>query len=170
MAGQRDFWITNTKDLARLQRRLERAGHGQLKKQLNARIRAAARPVHRDLQQRLRTLPIRSQPARSRGGPSPTSRPFRAGMARAIRLSVTTGSGAKIWVDRKRLPDSVTTGVIVQLNEGRLRHPTFGNKSRRGWVNQYAPQGWWWDTIKPHMPRLNAAVKRATTDLERHLK
>jgi hypothetical protein len=164
---QRDFWIANTRDLSTLQRRLRQAGRGDLKKAVNERIRRAARPIHRDLQQRARTLPIRSPAGRSRGGPSPTARPLRASIAQAIRLSVTSGSGAKIWLDAKRLPEDITKGVVVQLNEGRLRHPVFGNKRR--WVNQYAPANWWWDTIKPHMPRLNGAVRQALKDVERRL-
>jgi hypothetical protein len=168
-ARQRDFWITNTEELARLQKQLRRAGRGDLSRSVNERIRKAARPIHRDLQQAVRTLPIRGKRRKSRrsSGPSPTTRPLRPLLADAIRLSVTTGKGARIWVDAKRLPPDLKN-MIRDLDKGHWRHPVFGNEHL--WVDQYAKKGWWWGTIRPHMPRLNSAVKAAMRDVERRLK
>lgn len=168
--AQRDFWITNTNQLAELQRRLMRAGRGDLRDSLNRRIRHAATPMHRDLQGKARTLRIwgsgsrsgRSRP-RVRNGP-----PLRATIAAAIRLSVTTGGGTKLWVDKSRLPPDWRT-MPQNLNDGSWRHPTFGNKHRGGWVYQYAEANWWWSTISPHQPRLNREVARIKDDIERRL-
>lgn len=174
MAGrprQRDFWITSTEDLARLQQRLQAAGQGDVKRAMNERIRRAARPIHNDLQQAMRTLPIRGKrrrrrSSRSYSGPSPNTRPLRATLAAAIRLSVTTGSGARIWVDKGRLPPDLKN-MVRNTNDGHWRHPVFGNE--HSWVDQYAKKGWWWDTIRPHMPRLRADMERILNDVERRL-
>ncbi|MGW6295172.1 hypothetical protein [Streptomyces sp. NPDC055058] len=168
--AQRDFWVTNTGQLSRLQRRLLAAGRGDLRDNLNRRIRHAATPTHRDLQNAARTLRIWGPGSRSgrsgrarRDGP-----PLRATIAAAIRLSVTTGGGSKLWIDKSRLPADWRT-MPKNLNEGRWRHPTFGNKSRGGWVNQYSTPNWWWNTIRPRMPRMKADVERIRADIQRRV-
>ncbi|MEU7400708.1 hypothetical protein [Streptomyces sp. NPDC044948] len=168
--AQRDFWITNTRDLTALQRKLRRAGDGTLKNNLNRRIRHAATPMHRDLQRKMRTLRVWGPGSRSGGGrrSGRSGPPLRATIAAAIRLSVTTGGGAKLWVDKSRLPADWQT-MPKNLDAGSWRHPTFGNKSRGGWVDQYAEANWWWNTIRPHMPRLKRDVERILNDVERRL-
>lgn len=168
--AQRDFWITNTGTLTALQRRLLNAGRGDLRDNLNRRIRHAATPMHRDLQSKARTLRIwgpgsRKGPSRARPRSGP---PLRATIAAAIRLSVTTGGGTKLWVDKSRLPPDWRT-MPKNTNKGHWRHPTFGNKHKGGWVDQWAEANWWWNTIRPHHPRLNREVARIMNDIERRL-
>ncbi|MFD4258241.1 hypothetical protein ACFWR9_11570 [Streptomyces sp. NPDC058534] len=168
--AQRDFWITNTGDLATLQRRLRQAGDGTLKNNLNRRIRHAATPIHRDLQRTMRTLRVWGPGSRAgrASRPGRSGPPLRATIAAAIRLSVTTGSGAKLWVDKGQLPADWQT-MPKNLDKGHWRHPTFGNKSRGGWADQYSEANWWWNTIRPHMPRLRRDVERILNDVERRL-
>ncbi|MER5601520.1 hypothetical protein [Streptomyces sp. NPDC002265] len=163
--------ITGTGQLLGLSRRLRRAGHENIRQSFTRRIRRAAEPLRNDLQDSMRHLAITSQSrsAGKRGGPSPTTRPFRASIAAAIRISVrTTGDpGARIWIDRSLLPSDITPGVLNRLDEGRLRHPVFGNKRR--WVQQTATPGWWTRTVRNHTDRMTREVARVADDVRRHL-
>jgi len=166
-----DIRVVGTGQLLELQRRLRRAGHENIRSSMQRRIRRAAEPLRDDLQDSIRHLAITSQGrgAGKRGGPSPTNRPLRAAIAEAIRISVrTTGDpGARVWVDRSRLPGDIPMGVVNRLNEGRLRHPVFGNKRR--WAQQNANPGWWDSTVRNHKDRMTREVERVIDDVRRHL-
>lgn len=167
----RDVRITGTGQLLNLSRDLRRAGGSRLQRNFARRIRRAAEPLKDDLQNAIRTVPIRGQGGRSRGGPSPTTRPLRATIAEAIRISVrTTGNpGARVWVDRAALPPdlrSARSDMATVINTGRIRHPVYGNKRR--WATQYASP--WWDvTIRRHTARMTAEVQRVLDDVQRDL-
>ncbi|MGW2226793.1 hypothetical protein [Streptomyces formicae] len=163
--------ITGTGQLLDLQRRLRAAGHENIRSSMQRRVRRAAEPLRDDLQASIRHLDLRSE-GRKRGkagGPSPTTRPFRATIAAAIRISVrnTGNPGARVWIDRGALPPDITNGVLARLNDGRLRHPTFGN--RRRWSQQSATPGWWDKTVRTHRPRMEREVARVLDDVRRHL-
>lgn len=166
-----DIRVIGTGQLLELQRRLRRAGHENIRNSMQRRIRRAAEPLRDDLQSTIRHLSITSsgRGAGKRGGPSPTTRPFRGSIAEAIRISVrTTGNpGARIWVDRSLLPGDITLNVVTRLNEGRLRHPVFGNKRR--WAQQNANRGWWDATVRNHTARITREVERVVDDVRRHL-
>ncbi|MFF5004686.1 hypothetical protein ACFY3G_17870 [Streptomyces phaeochromogenes] len=163
--------ISGTGQLLDLQRKLRRAGHENIRSSMQRRIRRAGEPLRSDLQNSIRYLTITSagRKAGKRGGASPTTRPLRASIARAIRISVrTTGNpGARVWVDRSALPPDITNGVLARLNEGRLRHPTFGNKRR--WGQQNATPLWWDRPIRNHQPRMAREVARVLDDVQRRL-
>ncbi|MFB7285434.1 hypothetical protein [Actinacidiphila glaucinigra] len=163
----RDVRITGTGQLLELQRKLRAAGHENIRASLQRRIRRAAEPVRDGLQNRVRTLQIRSQGRRVSGGPSPNTRPLRATIARAIRISVrTTGTvGARVWLDKSQLPPNMRN-VPARLNEGRLRHPVFGNRKR--WANQYADP-WWESTIRKHQAQMEREVARVLDDVRNRL-
>lgn len=163
--------VTGTGQLLTLSAQLRRAGHENIRASFHRRIRRAAEPLRDGLQDTIRTLDIRSQGRGSgkRGGPSPTTRPFRAAIAQAVRISVrTTGNpGAKVWLDRSLLPPDITAGVINRLNEGRLRHPVFGNRKR--WSQQTTTPLWWDKTVRAHTPRMTREVERVADDVRRRL-
>lgn len=163
--------ILGTGQLLELQRQLRRAGNESLRASMQRRIRRAAEPLRDDLQDAIRHLDISSQGRGSgkRGGASPTSRPLRASIAEAIRISVrTTGNpGAKVYIDKGRLPPDIPMGVAARLNEGRLRHPVFGNKRR--WAQQNATPLWWDRTVKAHEQRMVREVARVLDDVQRRL-
>lgn len=165
----RDVRILGTGQLLELQRRLRAAGHENLRRSMQRRIRRAAEPLRDDLQDAIRHLDITSPGRAVPGGPSPTTRPLRATIASAIRISVRTtrGAGARVWVDRGRLPADLRGGVPTQLNDGRLRHPVFGN--RRRWANQFARPGWWTSTVRRNEPRMRAEVARVLNDVRDRL-
>ncbi|MFG2328246.1 hypothetical protein ACGFMM_01335 [Streptomyces sp. NPDC048604] len=164
--------ITGTGQLIELSRRLRAAGGPRLKANFARRIRRAGEPLHRDMQQTIRALPIRSEPRKSgsRGGRTSTSRPLRATIADAVRLSVRTGGnpGARIWVDRSSLPSDLRNMPwVMNSANGRIRHPVFGNKRR--WVNQWTTPLWWNKTVDKHTPRMRAEVERVINDVRNSL-
>jgi hypothetical protein len=166
----RDVRLLNTGSLLELQRRLRAAGGENIRASMQRRIRHAAEPLKNDLQSSIRGLPIVSQPRRTRpGGPSPTTRPMRATIAEAIRISVRTSAGsagARVWIDRSRLPADLK-GMPGILNEGRVRHPVYGN--RRRWVQQNATPLWWDRVVRSHTPRIEREVARVVDDVRRRL-
>lgn len=168
MAGS--VQITGTGQLLTLSRRLRAAGGTRLQQNFARRIRRAAEPLHRDLQQAVRTMNLRPESRSTRrGGPSPTSRSFRQMLAGGVRLSVRTGGspGARVWVDRSRL-EPKAVNVLNQIDStGRLRHPVFGN--RRRWANQRAEAGWWSRRVRAGTPRMTAEVARIVDDVRRDL-
>lgn len=168
MAGS--VQITGTGQLIELSRRLNAAGGPRLRQNMQRRIRRAAEPMRNDVQQTIRTLPIRSDAAKSRGGRSPTTRPLRATIAEAVRLSVrTTGNpGARVWIDRSALPSNMRNMPwVMNSANGRIRHPVFGNKRR--WANQWTTPLWWEKTVRQHTPRMTAEVARVLDDVRRQL-
>lgn len=164
--------IIGTGQLVELSRRLNSAGGTRLKQNFQRRVRRAAEPLHSGMQQTIRSLPI-SSPGRGvgkRGGPSPTTRPLRATIAAAVRISVrTTGSiGARVWVDKDRLPrDLRNMASAMNSANGRIRHPVFGN--RRRWANQWTTPLWWDKTITRHQPSMQREVARVVDDVRNRL-
>ncbi|MHC3392095.1 hypothetical protein ACLQ2E_21910 [Streptomyces lavendulocolor] len=166
----RSVQILGTGQLLELNRRLRAAGHDNLRRSMLRRVRRAAEPLRDDMQQTIRSLPITSQQRRggSRGGPSPTTRPLRATIAEAVRLSVRTSSqvGARVWLDRASLPTDLR-GMPAALNSGRVRHPVFGN--RRRWVQQNTTPLWWDQVVRTHTPRMTAEVARVLDDVRNRI-
>lgn len=166
----RDVRILNTGSLLELQRRLRAAGGENIRSSMQRRIRRAAEPLRDGLQDRIRGLDISSQGRGrgGRGGPSPTTRPLRATIADAIRISVRAGSspGATVWIDKSRLPADMK-GMPAAINSGRIRHPVFGN--RRRWAQQNATPLWWDNTVRQHRPRMEREVARVLDDVRRRL-
>ncbi|MGW1492561.1 hypothetical protein [Streptomyces sp. NPDC002402] len=162
--------ILGTGQLLELSRKLKAAGGPRLKANFARRIRHAAEPLKSDLQSTIRHLPITSQGRKSgsRGGPSPTTRPLRATIAGAIRISVRTGGnpGARVWVDKDMLPRDLRN-MAATINTGRIRHPVFGN--RRRWAQQNATPLWWDKTVRTHKPRMEREVARVLDDVRDQL-
>lgn len=166
-----DIRIIGTGQLIDLQAKLRRAGHENIRASMQRRIRRAAEPLRDDLRDTIRGLVISSQGRGSgkRGGPSPTTRPLRAQIADAVRISVRTSGapGARVWLDRSLLPTDIPMGVVNRLNEGRLRHPVFGNKRR--WTQQTTTPLWWDKTVRAHQDRITREVAHVVDDVRRLL-
>ena len=168
----RQVQITGTGQLIELSRRLKAAGGPRLKANMQRRIRRAAQPLKDDLQQTIRGLPIRAEgrKAGSRGGPSPTTRPLRATIAAAVRISVRTGAspGARVWVDKDRLPSDLRNmASVMNRADGRIRHPVFGNRKR--WANNWTTPLWWDKTVARHTPRMQRQVAEVLKDVKNSL-
>ncbi|MDK0520391.1 hypothetical protein [Streptomyces sp. ML-6] len=167
MAGS--VQILGTGQLIELSRRMRAAGGARLRQNTSRRIRRAAEPLHRDLQQAIRNVQLPGPGRSTRGGPSPTTRPLRATLARGVRISVRQGAspGARVWMDRTRLPADLRNMPWV-IENGRVRHPVFGN--RRRWATQWArPTGWWSRTVQAGTPRMRAEIERVLRDVRRDL-
>ncbi|RSS59783.1 hypothetical protein EF909_07945 [Streptomyces sp. WAC01280] len=164
--------IVGTAQLQNLQDRLRRADEERVRALMLRRIRRAAEPLRDGMQDTIRTLPIRSDPRRSgsRGGASPTTRPLRATVAEAVRISVRTTRpiGARVWVDRWSLPsDLQKMPAVMNSSNGRIRHPVFGN--RRRWASQWTTPLWWEKTVRQHTPRMTSEVERVLNDVRQIL-
>lgn len=164
----RDIRILNTGALLELSRRLNTVAGPPVRAAMTRRIRRAAEPLRNDLQRTVRGLSIRSQGGSGRSGPSPTTRPLRATIAAAIRISVRTGGspGARIWIDRAALPPDMRS-LPKHLNNNTLRHPVFGNRSR--WVKQTTTPLWWEQTVRQHRPRMEREIERILRDVRQRL-
>jgi hypothetical protein len=163
--------ILGTGQLLDLSRRLRAVSGAPIQRNMARRIRRAGEPLKNDMQATIRNLPLQAdrRGAGKRGGPSPTSRPFRAALAAAVRLSVRSSSspGARVFFDKNLLPPDISPGVLYQLNAGRLRHPVFNN--RRSWTNQRTTPMWWDRVVRSHTPRMQAEVARVLDDVRRQL-
>ncbi|MFD3333513.1 hypothetical protein ACFWV1_12835 [Streptomyces sp. NPDC058700] len=162
--------IVGTEQLISLHSRLRKADETRIAALMTRRIRRAAEPLRDDLKNTIRTLPIRSEPRKpgKRGGPTATTRPLRATVAEAVRISVRTTRpvGARVWVDRWSLPsDLQKMPAVMNSANGRIRHPVFGNK--RHWANQWTTPLWWEKTVRAHTPRMQAEVARVLDDVRR---
>lgn len=165
----RSVQILGTGQLITLSRRLRAAGGPRLRQNTARRIRRAAEPLQDSLQGAILGVQLPGPGRRVRGGPSPTQRPLRASLAGGVRISVRSGAspGARVWMDRARLPEDVRNMPWV-IENGRVRHPVFGN--RRRWVTQWArPSGWWSRTVEAGLPRMRAEVERVLADVRRDL-
>lgn len=165
----RSVQITGTGQLLELSRRLRAAGQEGVRSSMQRRVRRAAEPLRDELQATVRGLQISSPSGGGRHRPSPTTRPLRATIAAAIRISVRTTQpvGARVWIDRSALPADMRA-LPDALNSGRLRHPVFGNRHR--WVTQWVTPAPWWDsTVRKHQPRMRAEIARITDDVKSRL-
>jgi len=161
--------ILGTGQLITLSRRLRTAGGPRLRQNVARRIRRAAEPLQRDLQRSIRTVQLPGSGRKVSGGPSPTTRPLRATLAGAVRISVRQGGspGARVWLDKSRLLADLRNMPWV-IETGRVRHPVFGNRSR--WATQWArPTGWWSKTVQAGTPRMRAEIERVLGDVRRDL-
>jgi hypothetical protein len=160
-------------ELARLAARLREAGRGDLRRQLDSRLRSAARPLVTELKGAIRSTPVSGarggggrQRARHVNAALPTG--LRESIAQAVTLSVrSTGryGGVRIRVDRQQLPRSQRS-LPGHLDTGRWRHPTFGH---RPWVTQTARPGWWTQTVRRRTPGMQAQVRRVLDDIARRI-
>lgn len=172
MAG-RDVRILGTGQLLELNKRLRAAGGEGIDQSLKRRIRRAAEPVRGELQRAIRTNPIRGAGgagSRRRAGDDGRAHRvagLRESIARAIRISVrTTGRpGARIWIDRGRLPADQRS-LPDRIEDGRWRHPVFGNRKR--WTTQYS-KPWWAPTLRRMEPRMRAEVARVLDDVSHRI-
>jgi hypothetical protein len=138
----------------RVSKALKAAGEKQIRKNLHAGVRTAARPlIPKARRAALVELPKRGGLNKRVAG-SP------------MRTQVMTGRnryGVRIVVVGKRGAGARAT------NRGVIRHPVFGNRDR--WVNQRVPKGWFDDTMRREAPAIRkdveAAINRTLTEIAR---
>ncbi len=133
-----------------LSARLKKAGRGDLRKQLNASIKAAGRPIVEDVRNAAQGLHSTS----SHGGGGKQRQRYAASRARSERAAVnamrrsgslrrrvaaattleSTQRGVRFVVRSAQLPEDQRTLPRHMNSEKPMRHPVFGN--RDNWVSQ----------------------------------
>lgn len=165
--------LRGREDLARVSAALDNAPNN-LRRELVAGLKAAARPAVRDIKAAIRGADVSGRRT-GRGRPFRAVVPslgLRGPMARAVDSQVSTlSSGARVDIVLKaeRVPARLQRLVRYVVGDSkRWRHPIMGN--RRAWASQNAPNVWW-KTLRPHLPRFNrevaAAVERTAQQLQR---
>lgn len=148
-----DFEIRGADDFLRLSKALKEAGRGDLRKELTAGLKAAAKPlIAKSRQEAKQRLP-------HRGGLA--DRVARAPQRVQVRTAMQT-AGVRIVVGKSK------SGARA-ANEGLVRHPVFGNRSV--WVTQKVKSGWFDEPMKagaPEVrPELEAAIERIARKIVR---
>ena len=139
-----DVTLTGVEGFTSLSKALKGAGSGAMRKELNKRLKAEAKPVIEESRaEARRTLP-------QRGG-------YALLVARAPqRVQVRTGAktaGVRVVVARDK-------SSARRANRGVIRHPVFGN--REVWVDQPLGTSGWFDTpAEAALPRMREAAEKA---------
>lgn len=96
---------------------LRKAAARDLTRELRKGQRAAFKPLQKEIKaEALATLPKRGQ--------------YNAVMSKAVKVSVTTGTGRNALIARVYARGKTENRDVVAVNAGRLRHPVFGHRSR----------------------------------------
>ncbi len=143
--------VRGAEKFEKVSRALKDAGRGDLRKALNAEMRKGARPL----------IPQARDSALS-------TLPTKGGLARQVskepmRVSVQTGAttaGVAIVVGRRR-------GGARSANQGRVRHPVFGNRDR--WVTQVVQPGWFDKSLRRKAPDVRRNLDSAVNDFVKRL-
>lgn len=167
--------------------KLKAAGNGQLSRKMAREMRSAARPAVNDARQSVRSL---SSSADGRGGGSQAraqhtasrsrsksergrdkafaGRGLRETVARAVRVQVSAAARSasmRIRVQTRHLPPDQRT-LPRRMNEGRWRHPVFGN--RAAWVTQVVnPKGWFDRPMRKHGRKVRDEAVSVVDDINR---
>lgn len=141
-----DFTVKGAEQFLALSKALKAAGRTELRKELNAELRKAGKPL------------IERTRAAAR-----ESLPRRGGLADLVarepqRIQVRTGArtaGVRVVVGRRR-------GGARSTNQGSVRHPVFGGSQ---WVTQSVTPGWFDSTLERDAPgiarpAIEAALER----------
>ena len=132
-----DFEVRGAQDLARLSKRLKDAGRNDLRKELLRGVReSGASTVLEIRDSALENLP-------RRGGLAE-----KVSAEKASVRSTWAAGGARVSLRRKRGRG---------LNEGRLRHPVYGN--RDVWVQQPVNRNWFDDPIRDAAPTIRKRIE-----------
>lgn len=146
-----DIRIQGADQLEALAKALKAAGNNELRKELLAGIRAAAKPTVADVKANLGAhLP-------RRGG-------FAAIMARSSIGVRTRTSGQNTGV---RIQAKHSKHDLVAIDRGILRHPVFGNRDR--WVTQTIVPGLVSNPIEDAKPRIRTGVLEAMENTARKI-
>ena len=134
-----DFEIRGVEQLAALARRLKEVGDKGLTREFSRSVTAATKPLVQELRASARaTLPksggLAERVARSQ-----------------IRTQRRASSGVRVTARNAY--------SIKQMDEGRVRHPVFGN--RAAWATQSVRSGWWTKPTEKVGPEVRQALMQA---------
>lgn len=178
--------IEGTDELRALAKRLKEAGRKDVLAALNKSVRKATKAGADEVKKTVRVLPVQGvrgggarsraahRAARSKGKDAAKNLEramrrsgLRESVARAVSISVRTGGrsvSVKVRVNHNQLPPD-QRALPEYLNNGRWRHPVFGN--RHHWVTQTSRAHWFDGTLREHAPAIRTEIAghvRAATD------
>lgn len=140
-------------DFVRASKALKAAGDRELRREFNKEVRRAVRPL----------TPLTRAAARE-------TLPKSGGLAEIVarapqRVQIRTGretAGVRLVVVKR------AGGAAWATNEGVVRHPVFGDRSR--FVEQKVPGGWFDETLEKHAPTVaRPAVAQAVENVLRNI-
>lgn len=147
--------ITGTAEAyATLAKDLRRAGSVTLRKELFSGLQRAARPVLEDVRAAATAgkIPRRGGLAARVAKGSITAKSVRnSGNESTVRITAKSKAGAK--------------ADFNDLNNGKLRHPVFGNRGK--WRQQKIPAGWFDDGVKRSEDYLRRELDSLVQNIER---
>lgn len=156
-------------DLARVAKELRRAGRKDVLKEASARARAELRPVVGELRAAIRATPGGTGDQRSARARQARPRGLRDAEARGVQIKVNLSGrdvGIRIRIDTRHFPDGEKQ--LARYREGELPRWRSPNWGRDEWKQQRAYPVFY-PTIRPHVPRLRAGMRRLVDDLETEL-
>lgn len=144
-----DLTVSGANELAAVSKRLRAAGADGLRREMLRGLRAGAKPLTTVARRSaLENLP-------RKGGLNEVV----AAQKFAVRTR-TSGSNPGVRVV------GVSKRHLTELDQGRLRHPTFGHKP---WVTQKVKPGWWSEALKGEAPKVRAALLRQLAETARKI-
>lgn len=136
--------IRGADQLTDLSRRLKAAGDKALQRQLARAIKDAVAPLKDALaESAMDSLP-------SRGG---LNARVAASKVKVSRRDSGSGSGLKLIAKNAY--------ALAKLDEGAIRHPTFGRRGRRYWVTQQVEPGWFTRPVEEAAPEIQEQIQAA---------
>ncbi len=159
--------------LAAISARLRRS-RADLRAQLTAALRAAARPAVLDLKREIETADVGvvSVRAKKRGTfrkTIPARGRLRHSIARVVEADISTGADprARIWLREGAIPASKRRTVkYIVGSSPRWSHPVMGN--RRAWVTRQTPN-LWMKVVPKHLGRFRREVDEAVEAVARRI-
>lgn len=156
-------------DLERLVRDARQAGQREAIKGVSRGIRTELRPVVDEIRVKVRSQPSHTGHQRSKKAVEERPRGLRDAIARGVQMKVNLSGrqiGVRLRVDPRHFPDGQRE--LPKRLEGIIpnwRAKTYGHEP---WHAMQA-RPYFFDTIRPHVPRVQAAVLREFDQLAREL-
>jgi hypothetical protein len=153
--------------MAKLARDLKAAGAVELRKELNAGIRGAAKPLIKEAKDNAALELPHGGEALAMGGKGVRRGKRRRSSGSVVDRVVGATFSTRILTGRNpgvvlRGRDKAGRSIDLRsLDAGRLRHPLFGN--RKHWYQQSVKPNWWTEPMEKGIPRAYAAVVLAVT-------
>lgn len=153
-----------SRDLVNLGRDLKRAGRQDLNKEALKFLRKEVQPIVPEIKRAVQATPGGSGAGRSRSARAKRPRDLRDATARGVQVKASLSgryAGVRLRVDTRHFPDGQKN--LPKYLEGtipRWRSPSWGHDP---WKTQ-RPHPYFFVTIRPHVPRVQAGVLRILTE------
>jgi hypothetical protein len=153
-----------TSDLQRLARDFRAAGRRDLQREMLREMRQAVRPIVPQVKAAIRATPSRTGDQRTRKARAERPRSLRDAMARGVqaRASLTGRQvGVRIRIDPRHFPEDEKS--LPRYHQGVRSRWRSRNWGRDEWKTQ-RPYPVFFETIRPHVPRVQSALRRIVND------